>query len=95
MRKDITVAAEARASRGKNEARRLRVAGSIPAVVYGAYQDAVAVAVSPKELSKILQQHDRPQHDFQPWRSPAAKTLRSWSSTGSRIRSRATCCTPT
>jgi large subunit ribosomal protein L25 len=54
MRKDITVAAEARAGRGKNEARRLRVRGFIPAVVYGAYKDSVAVAVSPKELSRIL-----------------------------------------
>ena len=35
MRKDITVAAESRDSRGKNEARRLRVKGSMPAVVYG------------------------------------------------------------
>ena len=35
MRKDITVAAEPRDSRGKNEARRLRVKGSMPAVVYG------------------------------------------------------------
>ncbi len=54
MRKDITVAAEARAGRGKNEARRLRVRGFIPAVVYGAFKDAVAVSVSPKELSHIL-----------------------------------------
>lgn len=54
MRKDITVAAEVRTSRGKNEARRTRVAGFIPAVVYGAYQDPVSVAVNPKELSKII-----------------------------------------
>ena len=54
MRKDITVAAEVRSTRGKNEANRTRRAGQIPAVVYGAYQDPVAVAVSPKEISKIL-----------------------------------------
>ena len=54
MRKDITVAAEVRATRGKNEARRLRVRGFIPAVVYGAYKDPVAVGVSPKEFSHIL-----------------------------------------
>jgi len=54
LRKDITVAAEVRTSRGKNEARRTRAAGSIPAVVYGAYQDPVSVAVNPKELSKII-----------------------------------------
>jgi large subunit ribosomal protein L25 len=54
MRKDITVKAEVRTARGKNEARRLRVRGSIPAVLYGAYKDSVAIGVSPKELSHIL-----------------------------------------
>lgn len=54
MRKDITVVAESRESRGKNEARRLRVRGLSPAVVYGAGKDPVAVSVSPKEISKIL-----------------------------------------
>ncbi|MBI5281078.1 MAG: 50S ribosomal protein L25 [Candidatus Solibacter usitatus] len=54
MRKDITIAAETRASRGKNEARRQRVAARIPAVVYGTGGDAVAVTVSPKEVNKIL-----------------------------------------
>ena len=54
MRKDITVAAEARDSRGKNEARRLRVRGLSPAVLYGPGGDPVAVAVSPKEVDKIL-----------------------------------------
>ena len=54
MRKDITIAAEARSSRGKNEARRLRAAGMAPGVLYGAGGDAVAVAVTPKELNKIL-----------------------------------------
>ena len=38
----------------KNAARRVRVAGKIPAVVYGAGQDAVAVAVDPKIITKIL-----------------------------------------
>ena len=54
MKNEITVAAEVRTSRGKNEARRTRAAGNIPAVVYGAYQDPVSVAVNPKELSKII-----------------------------------------
>jgi large subunit ribosomal protein L25 len=54
MRKDITIAAEPRHKRGKNEARRLRAAGSVPSVVYGGGGEAVAVAVSPKELVKIL-----------------------------------------
>jgi large subunit ribosomal protein L25 len=38
----------------KNAARRVRVAGKIPAVVYGAGQDPVAVAVDPKVITKIL-----------------------------------------
>ena len=54
MRKDITVTAEPRASRGKNEARRTRVRGLIPAVLYGAFKDSVPLTVSPKELGRIL-----------------------------------------
>jgi large subunit ribosomal protein L25 len=51
MRKDITIAATSRETRGKNEARRLRVKGSMPAVLYGTGLDPLAVAVSPKELT--------------------------------------------
>src|SRR5277367_1426411 len=54
MRKDITVDAQPRATRGKNEARRLRVTGFTPGILYGAGGDAVALAVSPKEVTKIL-----------------------------------------
>jgi len=52
--RDITVAAEVRTSRGKNEARRTRMAGNIPAVVYGAYQEPLSVSVSPREIVKII-----------------------------------------
>lgn len=38
----------------KNAARRVRVSGKIPAVVYGAGQDAVAVSVDPRVITKIL-----------------------------------------
>src|ERR1700678_1441909 len=38
----------------KNAARRVRVAGKIPAVVYGAGQDSVAVSVDPRVITKIL-----------------------------------------
>ena len=54
MRKDLTIAAEPRSSRGKNEARRLRVQKQIPAVVYGTGKDPVAISVSPKDIVKIL-----------------------------------------
>lgn len=54
MRKDITVEAQVRETRGKNEARRTRREGQIPAVVYGAYKDPVSVAVNPREIFKIV-----------------------------------------
>ncbi|MBC7924764.1 MAG: 50S ribosomal protein L25 [Bryobacteraceae bacterium] len=54
MRKEITITAEVRETRGKNEARRLRVRGFAPAVVYGTGADPVAVSVSPKEVNGIL-----------------------------------------
>jgi large subunit ribosomal protein L25 len=54
MRKDITIVAEPRSSRGKNEARRLRAAGQAPGILYGAGGESVAVAISPKEVNKIL-----------------------------------------
>ena len=38
----------------KNAARRVRVEGKIPAVVYGAGQESVAVAVDPRVITKIL-----------------------------------------
>ena len=61
MRKDITIEAQPRDTRGKNEARRLRVAGSSPAVIYGSGGDAIPVAVSPKEVNKIL--HSKTGHN--------------------------------
>lgn len=38
----------------KNAARRVRAAGKIPAVLYGAGHDAIAVEVDPKQISRIL-----------------------------------------
>ncbi|HTI37054.1 MAG TPA: 50S ribosomal protein L25 [Vicinamibacterales bacterium] len=52
---DAVLQAEKRDTRGKNEARRLRAAGRIPAVVYGAGKDkAIEIAVDPKVLLRIL-----------------------------------------
>ena len=56
---DATLEAKKRDGRGKNEARRLRAAGQVPAVVYGARKEGqlpegVPVAVDPKELLRIL-----------------------------------------
>jgi len=38
----------------KNAARRVRVSGLIPAVVYGAGQESIAVTVDPKSITRIL-----------------------------------------
>ncbi len=52
---EATLEAVTRDTRGKNDARRLRAAGQIPAIVYGGTSEGpLAVAVSPKALSKIL-----------------------------------------
>jgi large subunit ribosomal protein L25 len=51
---EATLDAIERTSRGKNEARRLRVTGRIPAVVYGGKDGGKAIAVDPKVLAKIL-----------------------------------------
>jgi large subunit ribosomal protein L25 len=54
LRIETVVTAEPRASRGKNEARRVRVSGRIPGVIYGAFQDPRAISVNPKDVIKIL-----------------------------------------
>ncbi len=46
--------AQARTPGNKNAARRVRVAGKVPAVVYGAGKDAVSVAVDPRQVKSIL-----------------------------------------
>lgn len=56
---EATLQVEKREGRGKNEANRLRAAGKIPAVVYGTPRgdqapQAVAVAVDPKAVTRIL-----------------------------------------
>ena len=52
---EATLEAVERTARGKNESRRLRVTGKIPAVVYGVKEAGVPIAVDPKGLTKILQ----------------------------------------
>ena len=42
------------AIRTKNAARRVRASGRIPAIVYGAKKDSVAITVDPKQISRIL-----------------------------------------
>jgi len=61
MRKDIAISAEPRVLRGKNEARRLRARGLVPAVLYGAYKPSVSLAVNPREITRIL--HSKSGHN--------------------------------
>jgi large subunit ribosomal protein L25 len=52
---EAVLEAKARTTSGKNEARRTRRAGLVPAVVYGAAgQSALSIAVEPKALLRIL-----------------------------------------
>jgi len=52
---ESTLQASIREQRGKNEARRLRASGRIPAVLYGADKgNATSIAVDPKALLRIL-----------------------------------------
>jgi large subunit ribosomal protein L25 len=54
MIKDITVEASLRDGRGKNEARRLRRQGQIPAVLYGGGKDSMPVSLNAKQIAQIL-----------------------------------------
>jgi large subunit ribosomal protein L25 len=51
---DAVVATPRTGTFNKNHARRVRVSGLIPAVVYGAGLESVAVTVDPKVITKIL-----------------------------------------
>jgi large subunit ribosomal protein L25 len=51
---EATIDAVERNQRGKNEARRLRASGRIPAVLYGEREGARPIAVDPKSLARIL-----------------------------------------
>ena len=53
-REEITVRAEQRAGRGKNDARRLRSRGMVPLTLYGGEGEAVSAAAPLKDLAAIL-----------------------------------------
>jgi len=48
------VEAQPRTERGKNEARRVRRGGRVPAVLYGAKKQTLALSVDPKQIARIL-----------------------------------------
>src|SRR5215470_4595836 len=49
-----TLEAQARTPGNKNAARRVRVGGKVPAVLYGAGKDALSLSVDPKQVARIL-----------------------------------------
>ena len=53
-RQEITVRAELRAGRGKNDARRLRARGFVPLTIYGGEGEAMSAAAPLAELAAIL-----------------------------------------
>src|SRR5512142_1428576 len=48
------VQATTREAKGKNEARRVRKSGKLPATLYGAGQPPMSISVEPKQISAIL-----------------------------------------
>ena len=50
----VVVEASPRPERGKNEARRLRVTGRVPAVLYGGKGQSIALSVNAKQVNSIL-----------------------------------------
>jgi large subunit ribosomal protein L25 len=51
---EVVVAKPREGKFNKNAARRVRVAGKIPAIVYGAGHESVAIEVDPKQILRIL-----------------------------------------
>ncbi len=54
MAEKIVVEGSPRETRGKNEARRLRQTGKVPAVLYGGKNQAITLAVNAKQVGAIL-----------------------------------------
>ena len=55
MQQQIEMDAQVREERGKNAAGRLRLAGKLPAVVYGLGKDSIAVTLDAASMTRILQ----------------------------------------
>ena len=54
MKQQLDLEGSVRTERGKNAARRLRVAGRVPAVLYGLSEDAIAITLDRKEMTRLL-----------------------------------------
>jgi len=60
MAEKVTVKAEVRQGRGKEDSKKMRREGKLPAIVYGAGMEAVAVSVPLKDLAAILRSDTGP-----------------------------------
>jgi large subunit ribosomal protein L25 len=81
MSESFTVQADPRQGFGKNNSRRLRRSGKIPAVVYGGGGPAIPVALDPKAVIRIL--HSEAGHNAiftleVKGKAPARVMLRDW-----------------
>ncbi|MBR0672164.1 50S ribosomal protein L25/general stress protein Ctc [Neoroseomonas soli] len=65
MVQTIRIEAEAREQAGKGAARATRRQGLVPAVIYGAKQDATLVALDPRDVMKELQKGSWQSHLFE------------------------------
>lgn len=65
MAEKVTVKAEVRQGRGKEDSKKMRREGKIPAIVYGAGMEAVAVSVPLKDLAAILRSDTGPNTLFE------------------------------
>ena len=50
----FTVEGKIREGRGKGPARRTRMTGMVPAVLYGGHKDSISLAVNAKQVARIL-----------------------------------------
>src|SRR6202030_348419 len=50
----FTVEGKGRESRGKGPARRTRLTGMVPAILYGGKKDSISLAVNAKHVARIL-----------------------------------------
>ena len=55
---DVTLEVSRREATGKGVARKLRASGRIPAVVYGAHRDPVAIEVDRKAISELVKKSE-------------------------------------
>lgn len=60
MAEKVTVKAEVRQGRGKEDSKKMRREGMIPAIIYGAGKEAVAVSVPLAQLAAILRSETGP-----------------------------------